>query len=178
MAKKFVWDTSSLSHAFEDLTHSIGSVASYCYGKGRCDFKRLLRGRYRSAYDAKNLITDCDENTCLIPNEIYNELIRNPQMRDEIEFFVNGDETEMIKRYGIRARNVTKMFKARLKKTPVKPEYFQKVVKVAKELDLNVSEQDMKAIALACQENAVLVTADNKMKSIAEALGVQVIYTI
>ena len=36
----------------------------------------------------------------------------------------------------------------------------------------------MKAIALAYQEGATLVTADRKMKELAEIIGIPVIYTV
>lgn len=175
---KLVWDTSSLSHAFEDLTHAIGSAVMYCAGKIRCDVKRFLRRRFRSEHDARDLLLDCDDNECLIPVEIQRELRRNPQMRDELEFLVYGDETEMIRRYGRRARNAARVFKPRLKVRSVRPEYFRDVLSVAKKHGINVSEQDMKAVALAYQEGATLVTADRKMKGLAELLGIPVIYTI
>jgi len=175
---KFVWDTSSLSHAFEDLTHAIGSAVMYCAGKMKCDIKRFLRRRFRSEHDAKELLLDCDENVCFIPEEINRELMRNPQMRDELEFLVYGDETEMIRRYGRRARNAGRIFKPRLKVRRVKPEYFRDVVSVARRYGINISEQDMKAIALAYQEGATLVTADRKMKELAEIIGIPVIYTV
>jgi len=175
---KLVWDTSSLSHAFEDLTHAIGSAVTYCAGKVRCDVKRFLRRRFRSEHDARDLLLDCDVNTCIIPTDISRELMRNPQMRDELEFLVYGDETEMIRRYGRRARNAGRLFKPRLKVKPVKDEYFMDVVRVARKNGINISEQDMKAVALAYQEGATLITADRKMKELAEILGVSVIYTV
>jgi len=175
---KFVWDTSSLSHAFEDLTHAIGSAVTYCFGKVRCDVKRFLRRRFRSEYDAKELLLGCDENVCIIPEEISRELRRNPQMRDELEFLVYGDETEMIRRYGSRARDARRLFKPRLKVKPVKDEFFLDVLRVARKHGIRISEQDMKAVALAYQEGATLITADRKMKELAEILGVPVIYTV
>jgi len=175
---KFVWDTSSLSHAFEDLTHAIGSAVMYCAGKVRCDVERFLRRRFRSEHDAKELLLDCDENICFIPEDIRKELMRNPQMRDELEFLVYGDETEMIKRYGRKARNAGRIFKPRLKVRNVKPEYFREITSVAKRHNIRISEQDMKAVALAYQEGATLVTADRKMKELAEIVGVPVIYTV
>jgi len=175
---KYVWDTSSLSHAFEDLTHAIGSAVTYCAGKARCNIERFLRRRFRSEHDARNLLLDCDENTCYIPVDISRELMRNPQMRDELEFLAYGDETEIIRRYGRRARGARRLFKPKLKVKPVKDEYFVDVVNVARKHGIVVSEQDMKAIALAYQEGATLVTADRRMKELAEILGVPVVYTV
>ena len=175
---KLVWDTSSLSHAFEDLTHAIGSAVTYCAGKARCDIKRFLRRRFRSEHDARDLLLNCDENVCMIPEEIDRELMRNPQMRDELEFLIYGDETEMIRRYGRRAKYASLLFKPRLRVRRVKPEYFRDVVSAAKRYGINVSEQDMKAVALAYQERATLVTADRRMKELAELLGVPVIFTV
>jgi len=175
---KLVWDTSSLSHAFEDLTHAIGSAVMYCAGKVRCDVKRFLRRRFRSEHDARDLLLDCDENVCIIPEEINRELMRNPQMRDELEFLVYGDETEMIRRYGRRARDARRLFESRLRVKRVKPEFFRDVASVARRYRIRVSEQDMKAIALAYQEGATLVTADRNMKELAELFGIPVIYTV
>ena len=175
---KLVWDTSSLSHAFEDLTHAIGSAVMYCSGRIKCDVKKFLRRRFHSEHDAKELLLGCDENVCIIPEEINKELKRNPQMRDELEFLVYGDETEMVKRYGGRAKNAGRIFKPRLKVRKVKPQYFRDVASLARRYGVNISEQDMKAIALAYQEGATLVTADRKMKELAEVMGIPVIYTI
>jgi hypothetical protein len=50
--KKYVFDTSSLSHAFEDFTHSLGSVIGLCIEKGippeKCDVPRYIRNRAKS----------------------------------------------------------------------------------------------------------------------------------
>jgi len=175
---KLVWDTSSLSHAFEDLTHAIGSAVTYCAGKIKCDVEGFLKRRFRSEYDTRNLLLDCDIYSCYIPVEIRGELMRNPQMRDELEFLVYGDETEMVKRYGKRARNAGRIFKPRLKVKKVMDEFFMDVVRVAERNGIRISRQDMKAIALAYQEGATLVTADRKMKELAEILGVPVVYTV
>lgn len=177
-AKKYVWDTSSLSHAFEDLTHAIGSAVSYCSKRKQCDIKRFLSRRFRSEYDAKELLLNCDKSICIIPEAIDSELMKNPQMRDELEILVNGEEGEMIRRYGRKVRNAAKLFTPRLKVRKASQTYYRKVVAAAKKHRIKISEQDMKAIALAYQEGATLITADRKMKELAEILRIPVIYTV
>ncbi len=175
---KLVWDTSSLSHAFEDLTHAIGSAVMYCANKVRCDVKTFLRRRFRSEHSSRDLLLTCDENECLIPEEINRELRRNPQMRDEIQFLVEGDITEFMKRYGVRARGARMLFKPRLKSKRVSTRTFLEVKSVAERNGIRISDADMKAVALAYEEGATLVTADRRMKELAEMLGVPVVFTV
>jgi len=175
---KYVFDSSSLSHAFEDLTHAIASAVMFCKGKEKCDIKRFLRRRFLSEYDTKELLLNCDVDMCYIPTDIEQELTRNPIMRDELEIFVKGDELNVRGRYGSKASGISKYFHSRLRVLRPSIKYYYDVLDTAKRLGITVSKQDMKAIALAYQEHATLVTADRKMKEIAEAMGVPVIYTV
>jgi len=177
--KKLVFDTSSLSHAFEDFTHALGSALSYCLRKRisahECDVSRFVKTRARSTKTTRELIMDCTKDACMVPTAIVDELMKSPQMRDEVELLVYRRDLELKRRYGITAKgfNLPKLSDA-----PVPHPALEKVREVAKREGCAVSEQDMSAIALAMLHGATLVTADRRMYELAKKLNVDVIYTV
>jgi len=177
--RKFVFDTSSLSHAFEDFTHAIGSALSYCLKKrieaSVCDVSRFVKTRAKSTRTTRELIMSCTKDVCMAPTAIVDELMKSPQMRDEIELLFYGRDTELRRRYGITARGFNL---PKLSDIPVPRSAIEKVREVARKKGYSISEQDMSAIALAMLNGATLVTADKKMCELARVLNVDVIYTV
>jgi hypothetical protein len=182
--KKYVFDTSSLSHAFEDFTHSLGSVIGLCIEKGippeKCDVPRYIRNRAKSTGDTRKLLTECVTEICLAPTKILNELFRNPQFRDEADLLFYGRDRELTRRYRVSAKGYKL---PKMSDVPVPQSMIQKMrehaVRILGVKDARrVSDQDLSAVALAMMENATLVTADWRMHKIAKELGVDVIYTM
>lgn len=175
---RIVFDTSSLSHAFEDFTHSLYSAISYCIKlekKGKsCDIKEFLRRRSSSTQRTRSMLLDCDVNECIVPTDIVEELKVSPLMRDEVEILVHGDLYELRRRYNLKERfNVP----FRLKAVSVSDRDFEQVKSFAKSRGYNISDQDIKAVTLAKVSKAKLVTADRRLSELAKELGVDVEYT-
>jgi len=177
--KKYVFDTSSLSHAFEDFTHSIASAMGYCIKKGlrpeECRLSELVERRASSAMATKKLIMRCIENICLAPVQIVDELMKNPQMKDEVELLVYGRDAEIRRRYGFSVKGYKL---PRISDVPVSADAVRKVKSLAVMENLSLSEQDLSAIALAMTQNATLVTADTAMCRFAKKLNIDVICTL
>jgi len=177
--KKYVFDTSSLSHAFEDFVHSIGSAAKYCIQKGikpeSCNLHELVSRRADSTRDTRKLIMQCIENICLVPHQILDELMKNPQMRDEAILLFYGRDVEIKRRYGFSIKNfkLPKLFDVAVSEDAVR-----KVKSVVITEKLRLTEQDIFAIALAMSQNATLVTADSGMCKLARKLNIDVICTL
>ncbi|MEM2029881.1 MAG: hypothetical protein QW734_05300 [Candidatus Bathyarchaeia archaeon] len=175
---RIVFDTSSLSHAFEDFTHSLYSAISYCLKiekKGRkCDLKSFLKRRAESTHRTRITLLDCDVNECLVPVDIVKELKVSPIMRDETEILVNRDYYELRRRYGLKEM-INIPFS--LKPYEVPESEFIRVKSYAVRRGYNISDQDIKAVALAKLTNSKLVTADKKLKELAVELNVDVVYT-
>jgi hypothetical protein len=182
--KKYVFDTSSLSHAFEDFTHSLGSVIRLCIEKGippeKCEVPRYIRNRAKSTGDTRRILTECVTQVCLAPTRIVDELSKNPQFRDEIDLLFYGRDRELAQRYAVSARGY---MLPKMSEIPVPHSMVLKMrehaVRILGVKDARrVSDQDLSAIALAMMENATLVTADWRMHKIAKELGIDVVYTM
>jgi len=182
--KKYVFDTSSLSHAFEDFTHSLGSVIRLCIEKGippeKCDVPRYIRNRAKSTGDTRSILTECVTEICIAPTRIVDELLKNPQFRDEADLLFYGRDRELTRRYSVSAKGykLPKMSEAPVPQSMVL-KMREHAVRILGVKDARkVSDQDLSAIALAMMENATLVTADWRMHKIAKELGINVVYTM
>lgn len=194
--KRKVWDTSSLSHAFEDLAHA--SVTSYAEANRKFDFrllpspekwmvlKRRLWKRFKSEHQSRLLLLECDETECLIPPSVLQELLAEPRIHDQTVLLTHGGEDleyAYMKKRGLSV-GFSHVFRPSLTVKHPSPVTTEKVALVEKkmvesgELPHHLSRQDLDGIALALDTNGTLITADRNQCLLAKKLGVNVIYTI
>jgi len=192
---KFVWDTSSLSHAFESFFHASASAYVNVAKKFKIvDWdlvKRSLRIRLESESNARRLLTLCDnvEGVCLVPREVFHEVKRDKWIWENGAKIVFTDQgkVEVEKWYSkwwSEIAGFSKNFKLKIHVKDVDLKLYQQLYMKARSLGFCVgtsptciSETDFKAVVLAYQENATLVTADRKIAELCRKLGVNVIYT-
>ncbi|RLE86436.1 MAG: hypothetical protein DRJ67_07230 [Thermoprotei archaeon] len=176
---KLVWDTSSLSHAFEEFSHAAASA--YMRMRGARTWRKLkglLLKRISSEARSRRLLLDCDVNECLIPLGVYREVAADPHFTDSLDL-LTGYGRRVEERYKEKdIAGFAATFKPRLVIKTVRPSLVDYVLVRAREMGLDISRADAEGVALAIEQGAVLVTADGRQARVARSLGVRVIYTI
>jgi hypothetical protein len=180
MSDTYVFDSSSLSHAFEEFSHSVASA--YLEMREPREWYRLkprILKRFSSGSITRRLLMFCDMFRCLIPHSVLNELQQDPYYKYSLDVLLGGSEIEFkyAKARG-DIRGFSKVFKPRLIPVRVRKDILDFVISKAKAYGYDLSIQDLEGIALAIQENATLVTSDRKQMELAKLLGINVIYTI
>ena len=190
MSEELVWDTSSLSHALEDYSH--GAVSAYMSVRSGAlrrryfitweRVKNALLRRHRSEHESRRLLTSCDgvTYTCSVPVEVYRELERSPRLRRtaRVVFGEARDVEAEYYRVNRLAYGFSKVFRPRLGILRVSPTYVRIVEGAMVELGIRVHYADVRALALALERGATLVTGDRNLAKLAEYLGVKTIYTL
>jgi len=193
---KLVWDTSSISHALEDYIHSIASA--YMHSKRRARdtpkwgdvYKSSVR-RHSSEFIARLLLTGCDDEKfeCYIPEAIRDELLKDKHFEMIIKALTSLEGKREVEEYYKEVlaeekkediTNFSEVVRTNLKVGRPTPSSRSLVTREALRRGLirELSSQDLEAIALSLDLNAVLVTADRRMRDLARVLGVPTIYTI
>jgi hypothetical protein len=181
MSETYVFDSSSLSHAFEELSHSVASA--YLEMREPREWYRLkprILKRFSSSSVTRRLLMFCDMFRCLIPHSVLNELQQDPYYKYSLDVLLGGSEIEFkyVKARG-DIRGFSKAFKPRLIPLRVRKDILDFVSVKAREYGFEgLSKQDLEGIALAIQERGTLVTSDRKQMELAKLLGINVVYTI
>ena len=179
-----VWDTSSISHALEEFSHSVMSAyLQLSPPKNWSKLKTAILRRFKSEYLSRNLLIKCDTNTCFIPNSIAQELARDPYYKDSMNILLGRGylvEEKYVRRKSQRGSPIgfSQVFKPRLHVRDPDPVLVNRILTYASRLGIKVSEQDVTALALAYELGGILVTADRRLVELANLLNVRVIYTI
>lgn len=194
MAKKvLIWDTSSLSHAFEDYSHSC--VSAYMSQKGKIErlllklklseeeawnmVKNALLRRHESEYRSRMLLSRCDDvdYSCYIPEAVYNEVSASRRMFDIMKVLRPQYRREVEERYKGKAKGFSKYFKAELKVDKVSPSLRLLVHNIARRHGYKIGYKrgrgwlhiaDLDALALAIERGGTLVTADRNLYEFAK----------
>jgi len=185
-----VWDTSSLSHALEDYSHS--AVSAYRAAKKRKiiinwpTVKNYLLRRHESEYKSRVLLASCDgrERVCFIPLEILRELEETPKLRKSLRALLLGEKEELEAEYGAEAHDFSITFAPSLHIDSAMESTVERVIEEAERLGYKVGDceecisiADINALSLAYEKGGVLVTGDRRLMRLARALGVEVYYT-
>lgn len=179
-----VFDTSSLSHAFEEFSHA--TVSAYMEMKPPREWGRLkerLERRFGSEYLTRRVLLKCDRATCVVPQGVVRELSEDPHYQDSLDILLGRGwrvEEKYVRRKSGRGdpRGFAETFKPRLKVDSPPPGLVDRVLRFAERMGKNISREDAEGIALALYTNGILVTADRKQAEVANALGVRVLFTI
>jgi len=179
-----VFDTSSLSHGFEEFSHA--AVSAYMEMKEPRTWGRLrarLLRRVESEHAARRLLLGCDRARCIVPLSVYRELESDPHYRDSLDVLTGYGwrvEEKYVRRKSRRGSptGFSRVFKPRLLIRKPRRELTDYVLVTAERLGLRISRADAEGVALAIEENGVLVTADRRQAEVADKLGLRVIYTI
>jgi len=188
-----VWDTSSLSHAFESLSHTIMSAYMSLRERGHVpsweDFKASVLRRLGSGAVSRLLLLYCDKAECVAPNSVWEELGRSAGFSDMLKAL---DSPRMLEKDYIQrskrsdATGFSEAFEIKLKKEPVNSRIepvLREVEEEASLLGLNLSRADLEGVAVALYYtrlgvNTYLVTSDKNQAVLAQRLGVKVIFTM
>lgn len=179
-----VFDTSSLSHAFEDFSHAtISAYMEMDEPRTWIRLKHRILRRIGSEATTRRLLLDCDSMRCLVPQSVVNELREVPRFEDSLNvMFGMAYEVEQkyVRRRSGRGNPVgfSTVFKPRMEVATPRKELVDYVLAVAKRHGIKISRADAEGIALAMETNGVLVTADRKQAEVADKLGVRVLFTI
>ena len=179
-----VWDTSSLSHGFEGFSHA--AISAYMEMPEPRTWERLkkrIQRRIESESTSRKLLLRCDRARCIIPLSVYRELEADPHYRDSLDVLTGFGwrvEEKYVRRKSGRGSpaGFSRVFKPRLQIRKPRGELVDYVLATAKRLGLRISRADAEGIALAMEENGVLVTADRRQAEVADKLGLRVLYTI
>jgi len=179
-----VFDTSSLSHAFEGFAHA--SISAYLeMGEPRVwsRLKARLRRRFGSERLSREVILMCDRASCLMPTGVWRELNSVPAFRESLDVVTTGGasvEARYVRRVSGRGTAVgfSTVFKPRVRIKGARPDLVSYVEAMARRMGRRISRADAEGIALAMEHDAVLVTADKNQAEVADKLGVRVLYTI
>ena len=179
-----VFDTSSLSHAFEEFSHA--AVSAYMEMKPPREWERLkerLERRFSSEFTTRKLLLKCDRMSCLVPRGVVEELSRDPHYQDSLDILLGRGwrvEEKYVKRRSGRGdpRGFTETFKPRLTVESPPQKLVEYVLQAAERMGKQISREDAEGIALALHTNGILVTADRKQAEVANALGIRVLFTI
>jgi len=178
-----VWDTSSLSHGFEEFSHAV--MSAYMEMKPPKTWSRLkerIGRRFKSENMARNILLQCDTMKCLIPSSIFRELSKDPYFKDSLNALTDKYvlERKYMRRISGRGTPLgfSYVFKPSLIVDEPRKDLVDYVKAVASRMGYRISHQDAEGIALAMQNNAVLVTADKNQAKLADKLGLRVLYTI
>lgn len=146
-----------------------------------------LRGRIQrrieSEHVARKLLLRCDRTRCIIPLSVYRELEADPHYRDSLDILTGYGwrvEEKYVRRKSRRGSptGFSRVFKPRLLIRKPRRELVDYVLATAEMLGLRISRADAEGVALAMEENGVLVTADRRQAEVADKLGLRVLYTI
>jgi len=179
-----VFDTSSLSHAFEGFAHA--SISAYLeMGEPRVwsRLKARLERRFGSEEVSRRAVLLCDRASCMMPIGVWRELSSVPAFRESLDVVMGGGtavEARYVRRKSGRgvAIGFSTVFKPRIRVRDARPELVAYVEAIARRLGRRLSRADAEGIALAIETNAILVTADKNQAEVADKLGVRVLYTI
>ena len=142
----------------------------------------LLR-RIGSESTSRRLLLGCDRARCIMPSSVYRELESDPHYRDSLDVLTGYGwrvEEKYVRRKSGRGSpaGFSRVFKPRLLIRKPRRELTDYVLTTAEMLGLRISRADAEGVALAMEENGVLVTADRRQAEVANKLGLRVIYTI
>jgi len=189
MTEELVWDTSSLSHAFEEYSHS--AVSAYMSVRKRAlekkyfvmwdDVKKALLRRHDSEYESRRMLTLCDGETytCYIPEEVLDELRRSPRALHSAMTLIDPYriEEEYVRKNRL-AEGFARVFRPRLIISKAPMNYVRRVIEASRRYGIRIHYADVYALALAMSKNATLVTGDRRLADLARMLGVKVKYTL
>lgn len=179
-----VFDTSSLSHAFEEFSHA--AMSAYMEMRPPKTWNVLkwrLERRFGSEYLTRRLLLRCDTVSCLVPYGVVEELKRDPHYEDSLDILLGLGwrvEEKYVKRKSGRGnpKGFANTFKPRLTAKEPPPKLVEYVLGVAERMGKRISREDAEGIALALHTNGILVTADRNQAEVADALGLRVLFTI
>ena len=179
-----VFDTSSLSHGFEEFSHA--AISAYMEMKEPRTWeglRRRLERRFESEHVTRRLLVLCDKLKCLIPYSAFRELRADPHYSDSLDILTEYGwrvEEKYVRRKSERGSPIgfTRVFKPRLRIKMPSRDLVSYVLSTAERLGLRISREDAEGIALAMEEGGVLVTTDRNQAEVADALGLRVLYTI
>lgn len=184
-----MWDTSSLSHAFEEYSHSVMSAYMSEHKKALEkryfvtweDVKRALLRRHRSEYESRRMLSLCDGEayTCYIPEEVRDELRKSSRIWHSAMVLLDPYrvEEEYVRKNRL-AEGFARVFRPRLIIERAPMSYVRRVIEASRQLGIRVHYADVRALALAMAKNATLVTGDRRLAELARMLGVKVKYTL
>ena len=189
MSEELVWDTSSLSHAFEEYSHS--AVSAYMSERKKAlrkkyivtweDVKEALLRRHRSEYESRKMLSLCDGETytCYIPEEVMEELRRSRRILHSARVLLDpySVEEEYVRKNRL-AEGFARVFRPRLIIERAPRSYVRRVIEASRQLGIKIHYADVYALALAMAKGATLVTGDGRLAELAKMLGVKVRYTL
>lgn len=188
-----VFDSSSLSHAFEDFVHAV--VSGYAEAKSSRRggdgslveaFKRAFGRRLVSESASRRFLLECDVKKCVVPESVYDEVCSKRKFRVPMRMFVEGGRNVESMMAG-RVRFVhgfSRAFTHRIEVVSPPEEVVRRVAEVARRLAEErtikgkVSGADVDGVALALHTNGLLVTADRNQCVLAKKAGAKVFYTM
>jgi len=188
--KVLIWDTSSLSHAFEDYSHSCASA--YMSQMNKIEkllrrglspevkeeiwriVKRALLRRHESEHLSRTLLSRCDDEdyTCYIPEAVYNEIYASRRMFEIMKVLRPQYRIDVERRYRGKAKGFSEFFKAELKVDKVSPTIRYILHRIARKYGYEISHKrgkgkihiaDLDALALTIEREGTLVTADRNL---------------
>lgn len=179
-----VFDTSSLSHAFEGFSHA--AISAYLeMGNPRVwgRLKARLARRFGSEEIGRKAILRCDTNRCLMPVGVYKELRAVSAFSESLDVVTTGGQN-VVRRYVTRKSGrgnpigFPTVFKPRILIKEARKDLVDYVLATARMMGKNISRQDAEGIALAIETGGILITADRKQAEVADRMGAKVLYTI
>jgi len=181
---RLVWDSSVLSHSFEEFSHATMSAYMEMSEPRTWDrLKRRLLRRFESEHLGRRLLLNCDILSCIVPESVYRELYEDPHYRDSLDILTGFGyrvEERYVRRKSGRGspHGFSRVFVPRLHIEKPRQDLVDYVLAMATRYGYRVSRVDAEGIALAIQENAVLVTSDRNQAELADRLGLRVLYAI